>query len=82
MDTTTEEGKWLAETTDALGKQHNSNYNNIMLGRPLALAWQELEDDKLKQKTLGLIKIFWQDNGGWEPHKGARKKAFGIYNNG
>jgi hypothetical protein len=75
---------WLKQTAKELCTQHNTPEKSVLLGKLLAKKWDEIDDASLKTDVLGLIKPFWEKNGGWEgPHSGgSRKKAFEIYGKG
>ena len=72
---------WVDQTIAFLMDLHSENNElTILRGRPLANAWQELQDFGLKQEALQDIKARWIAQGWWdEPQGRAARRAKQIY---
>ena len=75
--------RWLRETFDALKKEHNipdQQMEQVWRGKPLASAWQAIDDPELKQEVLAQIRQYWKEQGWWDaPPRGAARKARPLY---
>jgi hypothetical protein len=75
------EQEWLNQTVVGLAQQHRSPEKQVMFGKALAEAWQQIGDPDIQAKILQKIQTYWENNGGWDVvHSGkARKLAYKIY---
>lgn len=75
--------RWLRTVFDAIKQEHHiadHQLDQIWRGKPLATAWQTIEDPELKQDVLEKIRQHWEEQGWWDaPPKGAARKARPIY---
>ncbi len=64
---------WLDKTIEDVAREHNEpKLRNILVGRPLADAWQSVDDDALKQDIFSELCRLW-DAGNIRPNKKAQK---------
>ena len=73
--------EWVDTTLAALADKHNAKEEDILRGRPLAQAWDALEDPALKREAFSDIRSRWQEKEWWdEPPQGrSAEKARAIY---
>ena len=73
--------EWVDTTLAALADKHNAKEEDILRGRPLAQAWDALEDPALKREAFSDIRSRWQEKRWWdEPPQGrSAEKARAIY---
>ena len=75
---------WVDETIASLMELHHvSCASEILRGRPLAQAWQDIPDPALKQRALQDIVARWKANDLWDnPPPGVAQKVKRIYEGG
>ena len=70
--------EWLERTLAEIGKKTNTETGKVLLAKGLAVEWQAIEDDSLRQQVKVLIKHQWGNH--WEEgNTGSMKKAYKIY---
>ena len=73
--TNSEASAWVDKNIEALSKKHNEpKLRNVLIGRPLAAAWQQVDDDALKQDITRELHHRWEAG-----NIGPNKKAQEIY---
>jgi hypothetical protein len=71
---------WLREKVAELMAQHNASETDILRGKPLAEAWQALEEGSEKESVREALEEIWRTHGWWEcPQGKSAKKAKRIY---
>lgn len=71
---------WVDQQIGRIVLENRCSEQEALRGKGLANAWQQLEDDDLKQAALADIKARWQAEGWWdEPNGKAAKQARKIY---
>ncbi len=74
---------WVNAKIAELQQAHNSSPEEVLRGKHLAQAWQQLEDPNIQQEALADIRRRWQERGWWkEPQGKAMKQARSIYAQG
>lgn len=75
---------WVDDTIALLMEEHHeSDPSKILRGRPLALAWQAIDDKALKREALRDIEARWRHHGWWDNPPGrAARRAKEIYEGG
>ena len=68
--------EWVDTTIAKLAAKHNAKEDDILRGRQLAQAWNDLEDPALKREAFSDIRARWQERGWWDkPPKGRSAEA-------
>lgn len=71
---------WVDETIARLCQKNRSSYEENLRSKRLAQAWQEIEDEDLKDEALADIRSRWEKRGWWdEPTGKSAKQAKAIY---
>ncbi|NKN34653.1 type III-B CRISPR module RAMP protein Cmr6 [Marichromatium bheemlicum] len=74
--------EWLEEKIGAIIKKHNSKRKDVLRGKQLAEAVDELTDPKIQSDAIKVIKSLWVEEKTWDESvklKGKKREAREIY---
>jgi hypothetical protein len=66
---------WLREKIEEIRTANHAQVDEVIGGKLLATAWQEIEDPEEKAAVLSEIRSMWEQKGWWDdpPGRGKRK---------